>query len=595
MKKKIIRKINFNLVAIFLFFLFGFSIRLYSQNQPENSKDKDLEMVKLNYFASDVETISFQMLKDFPFRGESHEYYRLFNSAVIQDFRGTDFIHIRGSRNDEIGYSFEGVDVRSAYTGRNLVRFIPEALERISLRKSPDASTGNAVAYIQHQLRQPSKKIQFTLKTESDRFTSIYNDRFGTYSYGYANYLFMGEGKIFIDNLRFFAAFENDNFDDHYRKFWEGFKIGGPEMPLVVLSYYPKYLEIPLQDFVGTDEILVRPGNIPTAESNRYTFNGLFSGNFKPFSVRVIGAFNRKKLQKNDIPIRHIFNSEHVPEHKQQASLLSFQGEYSTNNNFKIHFQYDILRSNNKTYDPVFKDELALYKDSVSTMLIHFFPFSRPGKIITYYSKSEEDYSGITGYIQKKIGHHQLVLGSLSQRRSLRHFKTRTLGDYYVKYGKWLEEYGIPFGSDNSEHQILIRDWLLDDVFGYDVFGRKINKGDNVNEAPGYPSMVSFYFEDRYSNSESYLNFGIRYDTFSNGARILKQPLYYSESYYNNIPDSIMKAAPYRSYISPRINGTFVVNDNCAIYFNYGKYVQMPKLQDVYANRGYLTNQFYGG
>lgn len=567
----VIKKISFNRIIFFLFFIFGFCFTLHPQNQDGDSKNKGID--KFNYYASDTETILFQMFKSLPFRGESHEYYGLFNSAVIQDFRGTDFIHIRGSRNDEIGYSFEGVDVRSAYTGRNLVRFIPEALEKISLQKSPCASTGNAVAYIQHQLRRPSGEMKFTLKTESDQFTSIYNDRFNTYSYGYANYLFMGESKIFIDNLRFFAAIESNNFDDHYRKFWEGFKIGGTEMPL--------------NDVVGKDELHVLPGNIPTAASNRYTFNGIFSGNFKPFSLKIIGAFNREKMRKNDTPIRHMFNSEHIPEHKQQASLLSFQGEYSTTNNLKIHLQYDILRSNNKTYDPVFKDNLALYKDDLSPMYINFFPFSSPGEIITYYSKSEENQNSITGNVQKRFGHHQLVLGSVSQNRSLRLFKTGTRGDHY-----W--NYGIPFGSDNREHQIQIRDWLIDDIFGYDVFGKKINKGDDVNNAPGYPSLISFYFEDRYSDSESYLNFGIRYDKFSSGTRILKQPRN-SESYYMNIPDSIMKMVPHRSYILPRINGTFPVNDDIAVYFSYGKYVQMPKLQDVYANRGYLINQFYGG
>ena len=38
-----------------------------------------------------------------------------------------------------------------------------------------------------------------------------------------------------------------------------------------------------------------------------------------------------------------------------------------------------------------------------------------------------------------------------------------------------------------------------------------------------------------------------------------------------------------------------ILCDDIAVYFSYGKYVQIPKLQDVYANRGYLTNQVYGG
>ena len=57
-----------------------------------------------------------------------------------KDYHGTEYLHVRGSRHDEVAYSFEGVDVRSAYTGLNLIRFIPEALAEIRLETSPGAS-----------------------------------------------------------------------------------------------------------------------------------------------------------------------------------------------------------------------------------------------------------------------------------------------------------------------------------------------------------------------------------------------------------------------------------------------------------------------
>jgi len=87
-------------------------------------------------------------LRLLPFRGEVQEYYGLFPGTVVQEYGGNNYLHIRGSRHDEIAYSFEGIDIRSAFTGLNLFQFIPEALESISLDAAPSASAGNAVGLL---------------------------------------------------------------------------------------------------------------------------------------------------------------------------------------------------------------------------------------------------------------------------------------------------------------------------------------------------------------------------------------------------------------------------------------------------------------
>jgi hypothetical protein len=57
-----------------------------------------------------IKSLSRAQLDRLPFRGAPAEYYGLFSGTVVQDYRGIDFVHVRGSRQDEIGYAFEGAD-----------------------------------------------------------------------------------------------------------------------------------------------------------------------------------------------------------------------------------------------------------------------------------------------------------------------------------------------------------------------------------------------------------------------------------------------------------------------------------------------------
>ncbi len=249
-----------------------------------NAQQSDIIKIDSTSLNSFARIITRQDLQRLPFRGESQDYYALFPGTVQQDYRGTEFFHIRGSRHDEISYSFEGVDVRSAFTGLNMIRFIPEALDRITLNTAPGASENSAVALLQHRLQRGGGDFRVSLKAKTDRFTSNYNERLGTFSYGYFNTLLTAEGKILQDNIRFFAAGERRSFDDHYRKFWDGFRIGYPKFTLEDEFFTGQTL----QEVVGTEELVVSPRNIPEAASLRYTMNGLITADYSPLKLRLV-------------------------------------------------------------------------------------------------------------------------------------------------------------------------------------------------------------------------------------------------------------------------------------------------------------------
>ena len=243
-----------NIICLLIIFFLPFA--LFSQNNRSeiSIENNETKSDSINFEAG-VSYFSSPMPQSLPFRGAAQEYYALFPGVINQDYRGTDYLHVRGSRHDEVAYSIEGIDIRSAFSGLSLFNLIPEAIQNISLQASPNAAESHASALLQHLLRRGGKDFRLLIQGESDRFTPNYTSRLGTFSYGYGDYLFLADGKLlFKDNIRFFITGENQRFNDHYRMFWQGFEVGEPEMSLTD----EWNTGMTLQELVGKNKIKIK-------------------------------------------------------------------------------------------------------------------------------------------------------------------------------------------------------------------------------------------------------------------------------------------------------------------------------------------------
>ena len=542
-----------------------------------------------NAFDFDTKSLTRKQLNSLPFRHEAQEYYGLFSGAVVQDFRGTDFLHIRGSRHDEISYTFEGIDVRSSFTGLNMMRFIPEALESLTLHGSPTAGTDHAVASVQHRLRRGNGNLKFTLRGETDRFTSDNKSRFGTFSYGYTDLLLIAEGKLFRDKIGFFVAAERESFNDHYRKFWDGFRFGGADNPLFV-----DRTEQPMQEIAGADEIVILPGTITNAAASRFTLNSVIAADAGPFNFKVVGLFNSAEEQLNDTPILYTFDLERIPELKQTAALLSLQTDFTGPNDWSAHLQFDLLRSKEKGTDPIEGDDpLTQYENgeidiSSSRFRILNFPFVFPGRALSDFRKAEENYRGFSGYVRKKIGSHIITGGGASQRRTIRRYAVNSY--QFFMFG--LQNTGLAPNELNQEQLFNVRE--IGDVraFGYDVFGNIVDRADILNDAPKRPVEHSFFLEDQFRTKRFQLQLGLRYDSFSSDALIYEDPADPKINFFfppRNIKFGINTAPTYR-YLLPRLAAAFFAGDRLSFQFNFGRYVQQPRFSDVYASQRHRSS-----
>jgi len=130
-----------------------------------------------------------------------------------------------------------------------------------------------------------------------------------------------------------------------------------------------------------------------------------------------------------------------------------------------------------------------------------------------------------------------------------------------------------------------------------------------INQGLGesfHPMQVSFYLQDKMEFESMVLNIGVRYDYFNPDLNWFDQtnlfnpsidPLYnsnadpdgnfidslgrYKYSFDNVLAKPRSSARSYQ-FVSPRIGVSFPITENTLLHFNYGHYIQMPPVDQMY-------------
>lgn len=572
-----------NILSFLFYFLFTF---------PASSQDIS------------IWTIDSLNLNFFPFRGENNLYYTLFPGVTSQDFRGDDLLHIRGSRHDELAYYINGIDVRSDFTGMPLFRIIPQALNNITIDNAPSVSTSNARAAITHELKQGAERPTFSVNGETDKFTPLYEQRLDTYSYGYNNLVLIGGGTIPKIGTEIFIAGEKEIFDDHYRMFWDGFHITDEDMDLTFITNetwtevdtgYVYSFDV-LEDI---DELLIKPGNIPSANLGRKTINGIITQPFPNGFISLVALYENETKRINNTPIFHIFNQKRLPETNRKAQLYSLQGEYNFPMDFKLNLQADFMSSNESTYDPIFGDNFWAYADSVAiinknmpyyglhrnkTMELNHFNFDMLANLISGYEKRDESYNNIIFDLSKELNNHTIKFGgniksSIHRYYNISNYTLRDL-EYYYKF-KNLTRHLIP--KDVFDKYLFSQ---RVQGMGYNLEGESIDKKGTHYDAPKRPKHFSLYLSDTYTTDKWKLDIGLRYDSFTSDAFVIQDSAIVDWDYYSGfIGGEPIERQPTNNSWSPRLHITHPINNSLSIFSKFGKYVQFPQLSDVYTNK----------
>ena len=586
-----------------------------------------------------VRIVDAEDLEILPLRGVSSVI--ALQTGVVED-EGS--LHIRGSRSDEIGYYVEGASVRNVVTGSSAVGLIDEALEEIQLQAGGfNAEYGGANAgIILQELRTGGSEWDFKILSESDNFTSDYEQRFGTYSYGYFNQVMTAGGPVAgSQKIRAFLAGQRRGIGS-YPTYWSGFTFEDLE-DTGLRGGRRHWSEDEEGNLVPDriEQLEIKPGNIPHSSSEAVIFNGTLLLDYYPVQVRLTNLYTDASGESNGAPIRNVFNTRRLGEYESSSNLVNAKITHLLDKSMFYEFNVSLYERNAESYDPLFKDRWWVYNDSVAVQRalegtgeytpytqqgsgprsydLAGFPFSRPGSRTTSYGTTSDGYWGLAGSWTKQTDMHQLKAGfdyqNWTARRygiSLRSIRSG-IANTYPELDAVYDRY---YNNEISEDQILdeliakaeslddgkgskqdlirlLRSTSASDFFGFDEFGRETD-GEGL-EAPRHPTVAAAFIQDKVEYNDLIINAGLRIDYFDADSWRFKNPAEPKrDSKEYTIKLESMEKTPTYTDISPRLGMSFPVSDLTVFHVQYGRFSQMPAMRSMYAGGARLALELGG-
>jgi len=361
-----------------------------------------------------------------------------------------------------------------------------------------------------------------------------------------------------------------------------------------------------------------------------------FTGSYRHLKYPTQGSNFFSNLQYN------YYNNDRVPEGTRKNYLASLRATHIINPT--TYYEVGVFYSNrySQNVDPVFGHDWKKYTDRdenfanglgidpetgestwrskyqgpdwIST--IYNFEMEPPDNPnYGYYKNNQMNIGGSVDFSSQLNKNWELRAGGRYDTWIMRQYSNGDIQDFMendmgvegLTPYPWETKYG-----DNWEYGRMVELAKAGGVnfMGWDVDGE--NKIDDGPYGPNKPSFASAYIQNKFEYKDLVLNFGFRYEMVD--LKALRPVDYYTDpetgERMNGVEDPFMdtmadwlsdgtqdidgdgivdeagwdRTEPYH-YILPRFNFSFPVTDLTVFYALYGKYIQMPALEQVY--RGY--------
>lgn len=466
---------------------------------------------------------------------------------------GNATINVRGGRSGEVLYIVDGAAQNDVFSGTNYAQVSNAAIEQISFEIG-----GYEAKYGQAQ----SGIVNVTTKTGTPKY-SFFADVLtssATDDYGYNLYTATLGGPIIPDNPKqtFFLSFERGWF----------------------LDADPRAVNF---EFASINK---KYDYIPENTSGVYRFTARTSHGFGDWTLRLGGNVNTRDY-RNVTFLYMKNNAEHnlLTKDVNQSYTARLSQNVSSNSFWNLNLGLKLFKQ--EEGDGVWFDNIEAYGDSLKNASIGVtIPkngqrvlqddigiYFKKGRVQNRYSKYESTtFSGDLDFTSL-IENHLLEAGIGLNYNILRNYFIAPVG----------------LASDNIRNLPTAERYkrLTPSVFGYDITGKIKTSSDNADKtefAPKTPLLAYGYIQDRFELEDIVLNVGLRFDYFDTKTDILKDPnLPYAAGNPQEFDaaDFVQKKAEFK--ISPRIGLGFPVTSNTVFHAQYGKFIQQPQLDQLYA------------
>ena len=465
---------------------------------------------------------------------------------------GNATINVRGGRGSEVLYIIDGVPQNNVLNNQSRAQVSDYAIEQVSFQVGGyEAKYGQAQSGI---VNITTKSGSPTYSVFADVLTSTYTD-----DYGYNLYTANLGGPIIPGNTNhtFFLSGERGWMldADPPAVQWE--------FPTIDTTYkYNPNNSAGIWRFSGKTQHSV--GDF------RFTFSG--NVNFNKGRL-TIGTY-----MKN--------NSDFFPEFKRDNYSFSFRTSQTVSASTFWNITAGFRKYFFEQQDPFFKDDFEKWgsvdalaavgvdipsymadgnrinKDSIGV----FFDY---GRVNNLYSKNENDSYNLDLDFTSQISKHLFEFGGGINYNLVRNYDINPAALA-----------GLPDTQTKQEKY----ESLQPTVFGYNLYGTEKTSLSDDEFAPKNPIFGYAYLQDRYELEDLVLNIGLRLDYFDTNEDILKDPSlpFAGGSDPENFDEGDFVEKDPEWKFSPRIGLGFPVTESTVFHAQYGKFIQVPALTDLY-------------
>ncbi|MGQ9853185.1 MAG: TonB-dependent receptor [Candidatus Oleimicrobiaceae bacterium] len=553
-----------------------------------------------------VKTIQAEDLRNIPVRGVAVAMQ--LSSAVV------DNQYVRGSRDEETVAYIDGVMTSRLRDGAaNVASVINNAIEEVTFQAGGfNAEYGFANAgVLWSTTKTGQKEYHFNVEAISDEVFKGKNGRtLGTQSWGYNTYTVTAGGPVPFtnDNLRFFVAGER-NYNGGYAVFNEGFAV---DTVLVWGKGTAGERTFPIK-------AELKPGPYPGYSYRSWDINSNLVWDLRPIRVKAGANYHWDRSQgggswnnilnykKNGVTIsnnqRYYLNVTHQvnPRLFYTANLSYFKifSEYGDPDLWDRYWEYADPAKN------VGPDGNSVLRGWGLTYTLSLFGLLNPqptGQVTSGYGKSEQvNFGPKFDLVWQFNNWNELKAGLEYNYYTIRRYDITAFA-----ISKALHDREIDPTNTQTDYDIY-RSNIAN--YGYDIWGNKTssdtwydatdNQGKigkvNGHDAPKHPIRAAFYIQDKIELKDLILNAGLRVDYLTTGTPSYKNPRLLTINAWTLVDD--ISFGDERQYVklSPRLGWSFPVTDRTVFHAQFGKFVQLPRLDDLYDAHGLVGRFLQGG
>ncbi len=548
-----------------------------------------------------VKTIQSEDLKNLPMRDGVETVMNL-SSAVVKD--GSNF-HVRGGRSEENVTYVDGVMTTLLRSGNtNALSVINNAIEESNFHAGGfNAEYGFANSgVLLTATKSGGSDYSFSFEAISDEvFENSEGKTLGTQSWGYNTYTITAGGPIPLvedKKLRFFVAGER-TYNDGYATNWHGIKLD--------TTVTNNGLEIPINVDFGS-------GPYPGYFNSKWDVNGNLSFNPSPsFRFKVGGTYHTGKDRAGgswgDITN---YLKNRLNKRWNASAYFKFTHQLSPRFFYTLNFNYfyykdefgdidlwdDIEKYGDPAYNPGRRDWGLGYSHSLFGLLQP----EVPGQAYDWYGKTAQvNYGPKFDMTWQFNNYNELKAGFQYDYYTVRRY---TVLASTVSLGLHRRE--IDPENTLTDYDIFRNSY---GYYGYDMWGNEINEDQmyeatndqnqkitaNGHDAPRHPVRAAAYIQDKIELKDLVLNAGLRFDHFNTGVESWVDPARLNLNSLNLIGDDSYGDPKTYTIVSPRLGWSFPVTDKTVFHAQFGKFVQMPKVDDMYDGHTYAGRFLQGG